>query len=178
MSMIEITNTRYALVDGSPVEEKITFRWMPEEPRSRPNPAHDGLGLVQVVTDPETSLETEVPLPNLWFFLSFTLEHGVPLFVIPVDGTPHPEGGTLYPDNSTYWAPYDLPLRTGVVIVTQEVYASAVAALEVVAASATSAGIVTWLATKQATWDDSSALLDADGLGTASILALLGPRPV
>lgn len=177
MSSLDLTTTRYALVDGVPVQEDCTFRYMPGDPRSRPHPGHDTFGMTVSVVDPDTGDLVVVPAPNEWFCISFAMPGGLPLFELPGDGVDAGNNTKVYPDTSTYWGPYDLPLRTGVTIITKEAYDLAVAAAEADWEAAQAEAAVNGLLAAQAAWDSKSALLTADGLGSASIEALLGPRP-
>ena len=82
-----------------------------------------------------------------------------------------------YDPTSAYWDLYTLPLRAGLVLVTQAEYLAAKIlwdADQVVALAAANAASLLIL---QTYWDDSEALMLADGLSPASIIAILGPRP-
>jgi len=177
--MNDVTIDRYANDNGVPVHEEIMWRYMPDDPRSRATPFHAALDLVlseqqQVGVDEEGDPVygmVDVPAPNGWFFLGSNVSAGSPLNVIPeiVGGVPS--------DTSPYWAPYDLPLRAGVAIISVQDYSDMVAAQVAAQAVIASNSRAASLTAAQTTWDATSALLANDGLGTASISALLGPRP-
>lgn len=107
--------------------------------------------------------------PDLWFLISIVGADAVDLgetdLTVPV------------PVGDDFWAWFSLPIKAGWTQISSVEYAAAVAARADDQQQILDDGAATTLSQAQAQWDAKSALLVADGLGTASIEALLGPRP-